>query len=158
MSEKTNTIRVKNIMSRDVVVVSADDTVHTALELLVSNRVSVLPVIDKRNHCIGILSTTDLVDFTRDVDEEVHDTFDFESSSPRWLVDQVLHSIGREPVASYMTEDVAVVTMECSIRKAAREMVRNRVHHLPVIDHHNQLVGIISTMDILAEFADGEDG
>jgi CBS domain-containing protein len=31
-------------------------------------------------------------------------------------------------------------------------MLRNRVHHLPVIDEHDHLIGIVSTMDILAEF------
>lgn len=149
--------RVKDIMSRDVVTLSPDDTIHDALELMVSNRVSALPVVDKRRHCIGIISTTDLVDFTRDVDDDLHQVNELDPSSRRWLVDKLLHTVGKEPVGSYVTEDVTTVGLEASLSKAAREMVRNRVHHLPVIDHQGHLAGIISTMDLLVEFADAED-
>ena len=142
-------------MSRDVVTLVANDKIHDALELLVANRVSALPVVDNRKHCVGILSTTDLVDFTRDVDEDLHHVDELDPSSRRWLVDKLLRSVGEEPVGSYMTEDVATVSLESSLEKAAHEMVRNRVHHLPVVDHEGHLAGIISTMDVLAEFADG---
>ena len=156
MAESIYQRRVKDIMSRDVVTLNPDDTIHDALELLVTNRVSALPVVDKRRHCIGILSTTDLVDFTRDVDDDLHQVDELDPSSRRWLVEKLLHTVGQEPVGSYMTEDVATVSLESSLSRAAHEMVRNRVHHLPIVDHQEHLVGIVSTMDILAEFADGE--
>ena len=54
-----------------------------------------------------------------------------------------------------MSESVTTVGLETRIGKAARAMLRNRVHHLPVIDHDDRLIGIVSTMDILGEFADG---
>lgn len=155
MSTKNNSpTRVKDIMSRDVVTLSADDKIHDALELLVSNRVSALPVVDKKKHCIGILSTTDLVDFTRDVDEDLHYMDELDPSSRPWLVDKLLKSVGQELVGSYMSDDVATISLESSLVKAAREMVRNRVHHLPVLDHEGHIAGIISTMDILGEYAD----
>ena len=157
MSNKSHSPRVKDIMSREVLTLNADDKLHDALELLVANRVSALPVVDKRNHCVGILSTTDLVDFTRDIDEDIHHLDEFDPSSRRWLVDKLLRSIGEESVGAYMTEDVATVTLETTLAKAAHEMVRNRVHHLPVIDHVGHLAGIISTMDILTEFSDPEE-
>lgn len=147
---------VKHLMSREVVTLSTADTIHDALELLVSNRVSALPVVDKRNHCVGILSTTDLVDFTRDVDEDLHYVDDLDPSSRGWLVGKLLHALGEETVGSYMTDDVATVSLESPLSKAAQLMVRNRVHHLPVVDHHGQLAGILSTMDILVDFADDE--
>lgn len=148
--------RVKDIMSRDVVTLDPDDTIHDALEMLVVNRVSALPIVDKRKHCVGILSTTDLVDFTHDLDDELHHVDELDPSSRRWLVDKLLNTIGREKVGSYMSKDVATVSREATLAKAAREMVRNRVHHLPVVDDHEHLVGILSTMDLLAEVADDE--
>lgn len=156
MTEKAHQRRVKDIMSRAVVTLDADDTIHDALELLVANRVSALPVVDKRNNCIGILSTTDLVDFTRDIGDDVREVDELDPSSRRWLVDKLLHTVGQESVGVYMSEGVATVDLECSLSSAAREMVRNRVHHLPIVDHRGQLAGIISTMDILAAFADDE--
>ena len=38
--------RVKDVMSRDVVTISAGDTIHEALALMGENRVSALPVVN----------------------------------------------------------------------------------------------------------------
>lgn len=160
MSETNNKPlpKVKDVMSRDVVTLSINDKIHDALELIVSNRVSALPVVDKRRNCVGIISTTDLVDFTKDVDEDIQHFDEFDASSRKWLVQKLLRAIGEEHVGSYMTGDVATISLEAPLAKAAHEMVRNRVHHLPVVDHAGRLTGIISTMDVLAEYADGGEG
>ena len=147
--------RVKDIMSRDTVTLNAEDTVHEALTLMGENRVSALPVVDRRDRCVGILSTSDLVDMTRDVDEDLKQLDLVDPASQRFLIDKLADSLGSEKVQSYMSESVTTVGMETPIGKAARDMLRNRVHHLPVLDHNERLIGIVSTMDILGEFADG---
>lgn len=146
--------RVKDIMSRDVVTLSAADTVHEALSLMGENRVSALPVVNSHNVCVGILSTSDLVDMTRDVDDDLYHLDMVDPTSRRFLLDKLAHSMGSETVQSFMSEGVATIDLESTIGKAAREMLRNRVHHLPVVDSHERILGIVSTMDILAEFAD----
>ena len=146
--------RIKDIMSRDVVALSVGDTVHEALGLMGENRVSAIPVVDNHNHCVGILSTSDLVDMTRDVDDDIYHLDFVDPTDRRFLLDKLAHSMGSEPVQSYMSETVMTVDAETTIAKATREMLRNRVHHLPVVDARDHLIGIISTMDILAEFAD----
>lgn len=147
--------RVKDIMSRDVVTLNAGDSVHEALSLMGENRVSALPVVNSHNVCIGILSTSDLVDMTRDVDDDLYHLDMVDPTSRRFLLDKLAHSMGSETVQSFMSEGVATIDMEATIGKATREMLRNRVHHLPVVDGRDHVIGIISTMDILAEFADG---
>jgi CBS domain-containing protein len=146
--------RVKDIMSRDVVTISAADTIHEALTLMGENRVSALPVVNSHDVCVGILSTSDLVDMTRDVDDDLYHLDMVDPTSRRFLLDKLAHSMGSETVQSFMSEGVATIDPEATLGKAAREMLRNRVHHLPVVDGHDHLIGIISTMDILAEFAD----
>jgi CBS domain-containing protein len=147
--------RVKDVMSRDVVTINAGDTVHEALSLMGENRVSALPVIDAHNHCVGILSTSDLVDMTRDVDDDLYHLDMVDPTSRRFLLDKLAHSMGNEAVQSFMSEVVTTIDEATTIGKATREMLRSRVHHLPVVDANDHLIGIISTMDILAEFADG---
>ncbi len=146
--------RVKEIMSRDVVTIRAGDTVHEALTLMGENRVSALPVVDSHDHCVGILSTSDLVDMTRDVDDDLYKLDLVDSTSRRFLLDKLTHSMGSESVQSYMSESVTTIDPEATIGKATRELLRNRIHHLPVIDANNHLIGIVSTMDILGELAD----
>ena len=77
-------LRVKDVMSRDVVTLRPEDKIHDALEMLVENRVSALPVVDKRKNCVGIISTTVLVDFTKDVDEDIQHVDVLDPSSRRW--------------------------------------------------------------------------
>ncbi len=148
------TRRVKDIMSRDVVTISAGDTIHEALTLMGENRVSALPVVNSHNVCVGIISTSDLVDMTRDVDDDLYHLDLVDPTSRRFLLDKLAHSMGGETVQSFMTEGVTTVDVESTIGKVTREMLRNRVHHLPVVDTHDHVVGIVSTMDVLAEFAD----
>ncbi len=147
--------RVKDVMSRDVVTVNAGDTIHEALSLMGENRVSALPVVDIHDHCVGILSTSDLVDMTRDVDDDLYHLDLVDPTSRRFLLEKLVHSMGSETVQSFMSEAVTTIDVETTIGKATREMLRNRVHHLPVVDTNDILIGIISTMDILGEFADG---
>ena len=146
--------RVKDFMSRDVVTIDAGDTIHEALKLMGENRVSALPVVDHHDHCVGILSTSDLVDLTRDVDDDLYHLDMVDPTSRRFLLDKLAHNMGGETVQSFMSETVMTVGRETSIGTATREMLRSRVHHLPVVDENEKLIGIISTMDILSEFAD----
>ena len=75
--------RVKDIMSRDTVTLNAEDTVHEALTLMGENRVSALPVVNAHDQCVGILSTSDLVDMTRDVDDDLYQLDLVDSTSRR---------------------------------------------------------------------------
>lgn len=158
MGDNIYSKRVKDIMSRDVVTISAADTVHEALTLMGENRVSAIPVVDSHNHCQGILSTSDLVDMTRDVDDDLYSLDMVDSTSRRFLLDKLAHSMGGESVQSFMSESLATVSAETTLGEATREMLRNKVHHLPVVDGNNHLIGIVSTMDVLKVFAENAPG
>ena len=148
--------RVKEILTRETVKLDAADTIHEALTLMGENRVSALPVVDRKNRCIGILSTADLVDMTRDTDEELRQLDMMDSGTTKILVDKLAHSLGNEKVQAYMTDAVTTVGLETPIARAAREMLRNHVHHLPVVDGDDHLKGILSAMDIVAAVADAD--
>ena len=147
--------RVKDVMSRDVVSVHADENLHTALELMAENRIAALPVVDRRDHCVGILSTSDLVDVARGVDDNLEQLNQTDGIARGWMVDELVDSLGHEKIVSLMSERVATVGQETLLANAAREMLRNRVHRLPVLDQSERLVGIVSTRDLLEAFASG---
>ena len=147
--------RVREVMSREIVSLHADATIHEALSTMVENSVTALPVVDSRDRCVGIFTTTDLLDLTWDVEDDVYQMDVVDPISRRLLVDKLTQSLGNETVSSYMSEDVSTVGCETTLAMAARDMLRSHVHHLPVVDDKDRLVGIVSTTDILAEFADG---
>jgi CBS domain-containing protein len=146
--------RVKDIMTRDVVSIHADEFVHDALQLMAENRVSALPVVDRRQRCVGMISTSDFVDLTRDLEDDLREWRHADRTSPRWLLERLGESFGEQPIDGLMSEDVAAVGLDTTVPAAAREMLRKSVHRVPVLDQHQRLVGIVSTMDILAALSD----
>lgn len=144
--------RVKEIVTKDTVTVNVGDTVHEALVMMGENRVTALPVVDRNERCIGVLSAADLVDLTRETDDDLRDLDIVDLSTKRFLIDKLTHSLGNEKIESYMSETPETVGLETTISAAAEKMLRNHIHHLPVVDSDERLIGIISTMDLLAEF------
>ncbi len=155
MGQNVYAKRVKDIVTKDPITLDVNDTIHEALTLMGEHRVSALPVVGRENRCVGILSAADLVDLTRDTDEEVRDLDCLDLTTKRFLIDKLAHSMGNEKVQTFMSESVVTVGLETTIGRAAQEMLRNHIHHLPVVDNDHRLLGIISTMDLLSEFADG---
>ncbi len=153
---KTNVyaLRVKDVLTKEVVAVHADDTVQDALRLMVENHVSALPVVNARDACVGILSATDLMGLTRDLNEELSGLGDAEFVTQS-LIDRVAEQdFGRRRVHELMTEVVETVGPEAPLAVAARAMLRHQVHRLPVVNERQRLVGIVSTTDIMGAFAD----
>jgi CBS domain-containing protein len=146
--------KVSDIMTRDVVTLAAGGTVHEALSLMGENRVSAIPVVDHAGKCVGIISTTDLVDMTRDVDDDLYQLDLVDATSRRFLIDRLAHSLGNESIETYMSESLVTVYPESTLATATKRILKAGVHHLPVVDKNDRLVGIVSSLDILAEFAD----
>ncbi|MDH3600695.1 MAG: CBS domain-containing protein, partial [Candidatus Tectomicrobia bacterium] len=129
------------------------DTIHEALALMAQYRVTVLPVTDGRDRCVGILSTSDLIDPTRELEEELHDVERVGDQFRQWIIEKLSQAnMGQQQVRELMTGSVAAVNRETPILEATGEMLRHRVHHLPVVDENQKLLGIVSTMDILSVF------
>ena len=146
--------KIADIMTSDVVTLEAGGTIHEALVLMGENRVSAIPVVDREGRCVGILSTTDLVDMTRDVDDDLYQIDLVDPTSRRFLLDRLAHSMGNEKIDSFMSETLTTVSPDSTLANATRKILKAGIHHLPVIDDEDRLVGIVSSLDILAEFAD----
>lgn len=145
---------VKDLMSSHVVSLHSGATVHEALEQMVENRVSALPIVDQTNRCVGIVTATDLVELTYDIDDDLMHTEPLNPASRSRLVEKLSGAVGREPIASYASESVVAILDSTSLQSAAKTMVREQVHHLPVVNDKDELVGIFSTMDVVAVVAD----
>jgi CBS domain-containing protein len=156
MKTKTSTRRqhVADIYSKDVVAVTTTDTVRDALTLMVENRVSALPVVGSKGVCAGIISATDLIALTRDLNEDWSEMQRGDFSN-QWLMDQLAaQDFGRRRVEELMTEIVETVQPDTTLVHAGRLMLRHHVHRLPVVDEQGRLLGIVSMTDLLAAFVD----
>lgn len=149
MSETKLRQPVASAMSKQVVTVDAYDTVHSALEIMLENRVHTLPVVDGQMHCVGILSTSDFVDVAFDIGNSLGVA---EHQSEGWwemFIRNISQNAGDRSVMDLMSEEVISVEPGQSLADAATLIIQERLHRLPVIDDDNRLVGILSTIDIL---------
>jgi CBS domain-containing protein len=154
---KRSNTTLKDVISSDVVWVNPQDTLREALAVMVENRVSALPVVDSRQRCIGIISVTDLLGVTKDLSDELNALSEAGGLDHESLVEKLEHAdLLTEPVQGWMSADPVSVEIESSIKHAAQLMLRNRVHRLVVLDDQRRMVGVLSTMDLLAAFADGD--
>jgi CBS domain-containing protein len=72
----------------------------------------------------------------------------------RWMLSQLSDELVNQQVGDAMTPDVTSVHEDSSILSAAQTMLRQQVHRLPVVDHQDRVVGIVSTTDLLAAFVE----
>lgn len=143
--------KAADIMSPHVDSIHSGETVRDALILMAKNRLAVLPVVDSHDHCVGILSQTDLIAFTQDADEE--DEFQ-RLQRPDQLglpIDQVTGT----RIEDTMTDEVVTARVDQEVVSIADLMLENRIHHVPVVDEEGVLKGIVSTLDILAGLRKG---
>jgi CBS-domain-containing membrane protein len=139
--------RAIDVMTPQVETVHCKETVRDALILMTENRLAALPVVDGHNHCVGIISQSDLIEITRCADKE--GDFEFRPSS-EVFGGVPLDELTSERIEDVMTDRVVSVTTDAYVVHVADVMLNNNVHHVPVCDSTGKLCGIISTMDILS--------
>ncbi|HEY2148164.1 MAG TPA: CBS domain-containing protein [Pirellulales bacterium] len=146
---------LKDVISTSVVSINSQDTLREAVDTMVENRVSALPVIDSRGHCVGVISVTDLLGMTKDLSDELNALSVSRGLDHELLVQRLEEAdVLTEQVKGWMSTEVVSIGRESTIRHAAREMLRNRVHRLVVLDDQRHVIGIVSTMDLLGAFAE----
>ena len=154
-SKNVGRILVEEVMATEVVYVGPRDTVREALELMLQNHVSAVPVVNGRGKCIGVLSTTDVLNLAQELEDDLMALSKTKGIAHRLLLERISDSeLATEKVQAVMTDEVIRVDANCTIAQAAAEMVRNHVHRVIVTDDDQRLVGIVSAMDVLRALAD----
>lgn len=126
-------IFVARLMSSGTVSVTPDTLVEEAAETLLEKEIGSLVVVDGHNQLEGILTSTDFVRIVRDSEPKAQTT------------------VGR-----YMTDQVVTVEAQDPIRDAADKMITYSIHHLPVVDEEEGVIGMLSTTDLTKYLSDVE--
>ena len=138
--ERLLTLRVSDVMSRNVFTVSADKTMSEAAAILMRHFVSGLPVVGDRNRCVGILSATDFVRCAAGATSEAQP----KSNGHTCPVPAT------DVVASHMSALVQTVATDAPLTDAARLMCQNHIHRLIALDEQDRPAGVLTSLDIVA--------
>ncbi len=113
--------RSENGMIADPVTLSKDHTLAEAKALMAEYKISGLPVVDKNNYLIGIITNRD-VKYQQNLEAKVEEI---------------------------MTKENLITSDKTTNLETAKEiLLKNRIEKLPIVDKKNKLVGLITIKDI----------
>lgn len=142
---------IKDMMTKEVITVSEDDTVKKCANLLTKHSLSGLPVVDGEGYVKGIITEGDLIRHNSKVQVpaflEILGGIIY-LDDPNKYFDDVKKSMGHF-VKTVMTENLVTISPNEEVEKAATLLVRKKVKRLPVLDEEGKLVGIVSRRDIM---------
>ena len=114
---------VKRAMSKNVVSVSVPGNREEVLDLMRKEDKAVLPVVKGETKIVvGVITRSDLIN---NPDEE-----------------QIAMLITKNPITALPSEDV---------KDIAKKMIENDIRRVPVVDDEGELVGIITSFDLVAQ-------
>ncbi|WP_018747440.1 HPP family protein [Chitiniphilus shinanonensis] len=125
-----------DIMSRDVVRVATDAPLREAWALLARHKVKALPVTDAARRLVGIVS--------------LHDFFVEHTAEPAFPSGPF---DGERPVSAIMTGRVRSARPEQPIAELVPVFSDGGLHHMPVVDHDDTVVGMLTQSDLVAALA-----
>ena len=118
---------ISTIMITNVVTVSPDDKLTVVKEILFNKRFHHIPVVKgPKNQLVGIITSYDIFKLNRKFEE-------YDSLTVRDI----------------MTKKIATLRPEEAIGAAAQVFLRHLFHGMPIVNENQELVGIITTHDIL---------
>lgn len=126
------TVRVRDLMTTEIITLAASTTVDDAARSLTFHQVSGAPVLD-HGRIVGVVSKSDLVD-------------------PRYRGTPE----ARPTVREAMTRVVRAVRPGDPAMMAVRLMANEGMHRALVVDERGKLVGIVSAMDVLRALSRGD--
>jgi CBS domain-containing protein len=140
-------MKAKDIMTRDVVTVGPNASVHEAAALMARHRISGIPVTTPTNQLLGIVSEGDLVE-RAEVGAEPRGKWWLEVlNDPQAIADRYIKAHG-ERVAEIMTRQVATVRPDADLGEVANVLRTHHVKRVPVVQD-GKLLGIVTRSDIV---------
>ena len=149
-------VKVRQVMTTDVLTFSPDEPVQDAMRRLVEVGVDGAPVVDG-GRVVGMLSSGDLI-----VQESqlhfptVIELFGsvIELPSAKRHFEEDLHKAVGASTRDVMDDEPVVVGPEDTLERAATLMHDDEVSRLPVVDGDGRLVGIVARGDLLKAIVD----
>jgi CBS domain-containing protein len=144
-------MKVKDVMTTKVICIGADEPVLKAARLMLQNRISGLPVLDKEGELLGIVTEGD---FLR------RGELGTQRQRPKWLefvlgpgklAAEYVHTSGRK-VEEIMTPDPRTIREDDSLETVVETMERHHVKRLPVT-RGGRMVGIVSRANLMHALA-----
>jgi len=149
-------MKVKDVMVKEAVVLSPEETVADAVEKFAKHRIGGCPVVDDERHVLGIMTETNILESLKThykelkmrIPPETIIGISFVEIAKKREAVEAFERIANTPVKDAMTREVVTAMPDDELEDVIQKMVRNDVNRIPIVDK-GVLVGIVTRGDIL---------
>lgn len=139
-------LKIRDIMTHDVVTFSAEDSLIEAIEVLAERHISGAPVM-RGERLVGVLTASDVLEFVASNPSALADFGDSHSDSGD-------SALAGHSVSEAMSGGPAcTLAPDAPIQAAADLMRQANVHRVFIIDN-DRLVGVVSSLDVTRALAE----
>jgi CBS domain-containing protein len=135
-NEMESFTKVSDIMTKDPYSVNIDDTVHKADEIMKTENIRHLPVTEGKKF-VGLITERKLAEYN------LKKLYEFDNPDGENGYNKIID------FEKIMKRGCHVVYPEDSVQKVIQLMAKFRFDSIPVVDWDNNLVGMVSFLDIL---------
>lgn len=142
---KAGDIRCRDIMTNEPIAISADMSVAAAWRLLQKHQLRVLPVVDKRQHLLGIVTVSD---FLKEL--KVPHYWGLLRHLNHLLLKRGHKKQQQQCISELMTVHPIAVAEHDHLTTVIPLLSEQGIHYIPVLNQQQQLTGIITQSDLIA--------
>ena len=147
MSTGVYNMTARQAMTRRVDTIGPNESIHCALEKMVTLGLTALPVVNDESQCVGVLTKTDIITLVGALDED--DRMPVRRDLAALYFGVPIDELTKSKVEDVMTTRVVSASPNQPLASVAKAMLQHEVHHVPVCDDQNQVIGVISSMDLI---------
>jgi CBS domain-containing protein len=137
----------RDVMTRRADTIRAQETIHNAIETMVNLGLSALPVVDEDEKCVGVITKSDIIRLAGQLGQEQPREDEADVAATFFGVG--LGEITDKTVRDVMATHVIRVGEEESVMAIADTMLKHEVHHVPICNEDDRVIGVVSTMDLV---------
>jgi CBS domain-containing protein len=146
-------MRAIDVMARHVITAEPEMTVKEVAKLMINNRISGVPIVDRDRRLVGIVTEGDLLRRAETGTERKRSRWSNWFAPNSQLAAEYIKTHASR-VADMMTRDVVSVTKLAPLGEIADLMEERCIKRVPVL-HDGELVGIVSRADLLRVLGSG---
>ncbi len=128
---------VKYWMSKVVVSIDVDDSMHQAISLMKQHQISILPVT-KAENLVGVVTDRDIKRASA-------------SDATSLEIHELIYLLSQIKIKEIMTRDPVSVPPDYTLEETAAVLLKNKISGAPVVAG-GRLIGIITQMDLYRAF------
>ncbi|MBW1738005.1 MAG: CBS domain-containing protein [Deltaproteobacteria bacterium] len=125
---------VKNWMSKTVITVDVNDSMHDAMKLLKEHNIRMLPVLEE-DELVGIITDRDIKRASA-------------SDATTLEIHELTYLMIRIKVIDVMNKDPITVRFDHTVEETAEVLLKNKISGAPVVGDKGNVVGIITQTDL----------